>query len=911
MPSKQGSPPQPTERVFLIDSFSHIFRAFFAPMGGRMEPLRNSSGQVTQAVFVFTNMLRKLLADEQPHYIAAVFESGVPTFRHEMAAHYKAHRAEMPDELASQIPYIIRVCEVFNIPILNVPGYEADDVIGALAVQAAEQGLQAVIVSNDKDMTQLVRDPFIVCMRQNSQNVKRKEPVPPVEWCDEAWVENKFGVPPKQMIDLLGLMGDSVDNIPGAPGIGAKGAVQIVKQFGSIENALKNWAEVKHKTYRESLRDNVDLIRQSRELATIKTDVNIKLDLDQLRARPPARAEAYKLFRELEFQHLTREFADAAGSADLGPSAERRYRIVRTVAELEPIVRKLWETEHWAFAIADATPAGAGTQSSTREQALPTGLAISSAANTSTFIDLANFADGAEAAGMMLRDVLANGLLEKSVHDLKRATALLAPLGITLEGITDDTLLAAYLLDPIRSKYDLGDLAREASVSDGWTETRAGWTDEQWRTAETADLTAQVADVLHGRILEQGLEAIYNEMELPLAPLLYRMEQAGLRVDTDALAELSKFFGAELEKLTAQIYKEAGREFKINSPKQVGEVLEALNISTGRKTSTGQVSTSRAVLDELAQAHELPRLIIEYRELDKLKATYTDALPALVGADGRIHSQLNQTVTATGRLSSSDPNLQNIPIRTELGRHIRRAFIPDKGNVFVAADYSQLELRLLAHITRDPVMLDAFQKGEDIHTRTAQLVFGARTKEELKEKRRFAKIVNFAIAYAVEPFGLSQRVGISRKEAKQVIEDYYKTYRGVREYMDKIPEEARAHGLVRSLYGRIRPLPTINDRNGQIRARAEREAINMPIQGTASDIVKIAMLKVDEALRREGLATRMVMQVHDELLLEAPKKEAARAAAILKREMETAVELDAPLEVEVGTGANWMEVKQQ
>ncbi|HEX8178823.1 MAG TPA: DNA polymerase I [Pyrinomonadaceae bacterium] len=911
MPSNKGSSETPTERVYLIDSMSHIFRAFFAPMGGRIEPLRNSSGQVTQAVFIFTSMLRKLLADEQPHYIAAVFESGVPTFRHEMDAGYKAHRTEMPDELASQIPYIIRVCEVFNIPILNVPGYEADDVIGTLAVQAAAQGLQAVIVSNDKDMCQLVRDPHVICMRQNSQNVKRKEPVPPVEWCDEAWVEQKFGVPPRQIIDLLGLMGDAVDNIPGAPGIGAKGAVQIVKQFGSIEQALKDWAEVKHKTYRESLRDNADLIRQSRELATIRTDVNIALDLDQLRARAPDRAAAYALFRELEFQSLTREFADAAGSADLGPLAERRYRIVNTAQELEPLVRKLWETEHWAFAVADSTPAGAGTQGSSREQGLPTGLAISSAAFTSTFVDLANFEGGTEAAVAALRDVLANGLLEKSVHDLKRATALLAPLGIELEGVTDDTLLAAYLLDPIRSKYDLADLAREASIADGWTEARDGWTEQQWRATETADLTAQVADVLHGRILEQGLEVIYNEMELPLAPLLHRMESAGLRVDTKALGELSKFFGAELEKLTAQIYKAAGREFKISSPKQVGEVFEELNISTGRKTSTGQVSTNRAVLEELAQNYELPRLIIEYRELDKLKATYTDSLPALVGADGRIHSQLNQTVTATGRLSSSDPNLQNIPIRTELGRRIRRAFVPDKGHVFVAADYSQLELRLLAHITRDPVMLDAFQQGEDIHTRTAQLVFGAKTKEELKEKRRFAKIVNFAIAYAVEPFGLSQRVGISRKEAKQVIEDYYKTYKGVRAYMDKIPEEARAQGYVRSMYGRIRPLPTINDRNGQIRARAEREAINMPIQGTASDIVKVAMLKVDEALRRAGLQTRMVMQVHDELLLEAPKKEAEAAAAILKREMETAVELDVPLEVEVGTGANWMDVKGQ
>jgi len=842
------------ERVYLIDSMSHIFRAFFAPMSGRVEPLTNSRGQVTQAVFVFTNMLRKLLADEQPHYIAAVFESGVPTFRHEMDANYKANRAEMPDELSSQIPYIIRVCEVFNIPIINAPGFEADDVIGTLAVQAAACGRQAVIVSNDKDMCQIVRDPLVVCMRQNSQNVKRKEPVPPVEWCDEHWVEAKFGVPPTRIIDLLGLMGDAVDNIPGAPGVGAKGAVQIVKQFGSIDAALARWEEVKHKTYRESLRANADLIRQSRDLATIKTDVNIQLDLDQLRARTPDRAAAYTLFRELEFQTLTREFADAAGGAASGLSAERRYRRVTTGAELAQLVKQLWDVDHWGFAVADSTPAGAGQQGAARDQAAPTGIAISTAPHTSTFVDLENFEGGAGAAAEMLGDVLGNGLLSKSVHDLKRAVALLAQLNINLEGVSDDTLLAAYLLDPIRSKYDLGDLAGEAVGAGGWTEAPEGWSPAHWRATEAADFTAQTADVLHGRLLEQGLEAIYTEMELPLAPLLYRMESAGLRVDTGALRELSALFGAELAKLTEAIYREAGREFKINSPKQVGEVLEELNISSGRKTSTGQVSTSRAVLDELALKYELPRLIIEYRELDKLKTTYTDTLPELIGPDGRIHSQLNQTVTATGRLSSSEPNLQNIPIRTELGRRIRRAFIPDEGNVFVAADYSQLELRLLAHVTRDPVMLDAFQNDDDIHTRTAQLVFGARTKEELKEKRRFAKIVNFAIAYAVEPFGLSQRVGISRKEAKQVIDDYFKTYKGIRAFMDRVPEEAREKGLMRSLYGRIRPLPTINDRNGQIRARAEREAINMPIQGCLPYETKVltsgGYLPIGELYRR-------------------------------------------------------------
>ena len=911
MPRKQSSTPAvPTERVFLIDSMSHIFRAFFAPMGARTDPLTNSQGQVTQAVFVFTNMLRKLLADEKPHYIAAVFESGEKTFRHDTFSEYKAHRAEMPEELTSQLPYIVRVCEVFNIPILSAASFEADDVIGTLAVQAAEQGLQAVIVSNDKDMCQLVRDPWVICMRQNSQNVKRKEPVPPIEWCDEAWVEAKFGVPPKQIVDLLGLMGDAVDNIPGAPGIGAKGAVQLVKQFGSIENALQHWEEVKHKTYRESLRDNADLIRQSLDLATIRIDVNIHLDLDKLRYRAPDRAAAYQLFRELEFQSLTREFSDAASAtAGAASGGARRYRIIRKRAELETVVRGLWEAEHWGFAVSDGTPAGAGQQGSVRESEQATGIAISTAAGASAFVDLENFEGGIDSATGLLGDVLANGLLSKSVHDLKRATGLLAPFGIEPEGVTDDVLLAAYLLDPIRSKYELSDLAREATGAESSGEPPEGWTEKQWRTAEAADLTGQTAHVLHGRLIEQGLESIYNEMELPLAPLLYRMERAGLRVDTSVLGELSQYLGAELEKLTTKIYAVAGREFKINSPKQVGDVLEELNISSGRKTSTGRVSTSKAVLEELAQKYELPRLIIEYRELDKLKTVYTDSLPGQIAADGRIHGQLNQTVTATGRLSSSEPNLQNIPIRTELGRRIRRAFIAEENCKLISADYSQLELRLLAHVTHDPEMLDAFQKNDDIHARTARLVFGAKTKEEMKEARRFAKIVNFAIAYAIEPFGLSQRVGISRKEAKKVIDDYYETYKGVRRFMEEVPEKAREHGFVRSIYGRIRPLPGINDRNGNIRNRAEREAINMPIQGTASDIVKIAMLHVDEALKREGLKARMLMQVHDELLVEAPAHEASRAAEIIRQEMEHAVELDVPLLVELGIGDNWMDAK--
>jgi DNA polymerase-1 len=486
---------------------------------------------------------------------------------------------------------------------------------------------------------------------------------------------------------------------------------------------------------------------------------------------------------------------------------------------------------------------------------------------------------------------------------------LLDRFNISLEGVKDDTFLAAYLLDPARSKYELTDLAREALGIENGAPPAANWSESAWQTVTAADLTAQTARVLHERILEKKLETIYSEIELPLAPLLYRMERAGLKVDTKVLTDLSSYIGQELHKLTVKIYEQAGREFNIGSPKHVGEVLGDLNIDIGRKTSTGRVSTSKAVLEELAQQYELPRLIIEYRELDKLKSVYTDALPQQIATDGRIHCQLNQTVAATGRLSSSDPNLQNIPIRSEMGRRIRRAFVAEKGHKILSADYSPLELRLLAHITQDPVMLEAFQKGEDIHDRTARLVFGARTDEELREARRFAKIVNFAIAYAIEPWGLSQRVGISRQEAKKVIEDYYNTYKGVRRYMEEVPVRAREYGYVRSIYGRIRPLAGITDRNANIRKAAEREAINMPIQGTASDIVKIAMLHVDDEFKREGLEARMLMQVHDELLVEVPEAEVERVTEIVKHEMESAVSLDVPLVADVGVGDNWMDAK--
>ena len=899
------------KRVFLIDTMSHIFRAFFAPMGSRTEPLRNSRGQVTQAVFVFTNMLRKLLNDEKPDYIAAIFDSSTPTFRHDNFAGYKANRADMPDDLKSQMPYIKRVCEAFNIPMLKTDGFEADDLIGTLAHKIAAENMQAVIVSNDKDMCQLVRDPLIVCMRQNSQNVKRKVAVPPVEWCGEAWVKNKFGVEPKQIIDLLGLMGDSIDSIPGAPGIGEKGAMKIIQEFGSAEEAMRRADEVTHKTYRESLQNNQDIIRQSVELATIHTSVPVELDLEKFKYDAPNRQLAYALFRELEFTSLTREFADSAPLFDGLESAvlgipERRYQTIKTSQDLDKLVRKLWEIEHWSFNVDDSnSPKNAASY----QKIEPCGVAIATGAGASFYVDLQNFEGGKEIAVAALKDILSNGFLAKCTHDWKRNLAVLKTLDIEPESIEDDTLLAAYLLDSSRASYAVSLLAMQNLSQEAATEIPEGWTEEGYRAAERADFAFQLAPLLRKKLQEDGLEAIYTDIELPLVPLLYRMEMAGLKVDTTVLKGLSDFISTETETLSAKIFELAGREFNIGSPKQVGEVLEELNIGSSKKTATGQMSTSKDVMTELAETYELPRLILEFRELDKLRATYADALPKLLGADGRIHGHLNQTVTTTGRLSSSEPNLQNIPIRTELGQQIRKAFIPEANYKLISADYSQLELRLLAQITRDERMLEAFQNGEDIHAQTAELVFGAKTPAELKIARRNAKITNFAIAYAVEAYGLSQRVGISRVEAKKVIEDYYETYKGVKTFMEETPKIAREQGYVTSIYGRRRYVPAIKDRNFNVRHRAEREAINLPIQGTASDIVKIAMLKVDAALRRENLKTRIIMQVHDELLLESPDEEVERAMKIVRKEMETAVELDVPLLVEIGAGENWMTAK--
>jgi DNA polymerase-1 len=897
-------PHEENKRLFLVDGMSQIYRAYYAIRG-----LSSTAGLPTNAIYGFTIWLRRLITTEKPDYLGVVFDSPEKTFRHEAYERYKASRALMPDDLEVQLPYIERVCEVLRVPIMRVPGYEADDIIGTLAQQAVSLGLDVAIVTNDKDMYQLVSDRI---------KILRTEPSSEMRWMDAKAVEEKLGVPPHQVVELLGLWGDASDNIPGAPGIGQKGAQQIIQQFGTIENAITHADEITRKAYRESLKANSDLIRRSRELARINCNVPIKLDLDALRYQQPDRQAAYQLFSELEFSQLTREFASdathrVAKAIAAHNLAELPFLLITTRDQLERFLKSLWATDRLAMAIAE-------------RQGSMYGVAISTAQTNAALIDFEKFEASADPLEM-LKEILENGLIRKVVHDWKGALTALDRYirqhkpnqqvleegrfkpAIRIEGVEDDTMLAAYLLDPNRTNYRTFDMAREHLGLEA-AETIEGFNVEDARALQSADMTFHLADVLRAKLEEAQLERVYTEIELPLVEILFEMERTGICIDTNALARVGREIEEQMARLADEIYKLAGEQFNINSTVQLGQVLTKLNLQVERKTKTGRISTSMDVLEELASKHELPRLIIEYRELAKLKSTYVDALPKLIDpCTGRVHTTLNQAVTATGRLSSTNPNLQNIPIRSEMGRAIRAAFVSAPGYLLMSADYSQMELRLFAHITGDPVMTEAFAQGQDIHAQTARAIFGAKTRREEAEARRLAKIVNFAIAYDIGPFGLAQRTGLTRTEAKRVIEDYYRTYKGVRRYMEQTPELVRKHGAVRTIFGRMRPIPDINNRNHNLRARAEREALNAPIQGSSADLVKLAMIRVHDRIAREGLGARLILQVHDELLLEVPEGEVERTREIVRQEMESVYELTVPLVVEIGVGHNWMEAK--
>ena len=905
-------------RVFLIDAMSFIFRAYHAM--ARQRPMSTKTGIPTAATYVFVNMLRKLRDDFSPEYLAAVFDVGAPTFRDQQAeaittirkfdiktqtfkeveyGGYKANRAEMPPDLAQQIPYIRRALEAYRIPILQMEGYEADDVIGTLARKAVDESHPVFVVSSDKDMLQLVNDRVLVLNPPKDNLI-----------CDAAKVQEILGVPPEQVVDVMALRGDAIDNIPGAPGIGDKGSVEIIQRFGGVEQALDRAAEVEKKTYRESLQNNRDTILASKRLATIDTNVPVELDVAAMKAGEPDVDALRTLFTELEFTSLLKEILPVV------EVREGDYRELGSVREFEEYLKGLTGAAFVAVAIPGEHAAG-GDHEEEEEEPRPaqTGLlplggmeevdksaeALRPVAISVAPKSAAEVSRKEPALAERARKLLEDPELSKAIHDWKSALHELAREGVAVAGVRHDSMLYSYLLDPTYSSHSLADVAlRKFNLK------------LSGNLAEAADVTGRLAAALRQDVEAQGLTSVYEEIDAPLVPVLARMEDAGVKIDTAALGRMSEKLEREAEAKAREIYDRCGLEFNINSPKQLGDVLfNKLALPMPVKYGKGKkISTAVDVLEGLADEHEVPRLVLEYRQLTKLKSTYVDALPALIRPEtGRVHTTFGQTGTATGRLSSANPNLQNIPIRTELGREIRAAFIAEPGHVLLAADYSQIELRLLAHFSKDKLLVEAFRRGDDIHTLTASQVFGVPPLMVTPDHRRQAKVVNFGIVYGLSAFGLSQQLGIEPGEAKKFIDAYFEKYAGVRAFIDATLAEARRDQKVRTLYGRVRPIPDINSKNTNLRGFAERTAVNTPLQGTAADLIKLAMIRIDEEMRKRGLASRMTLQVHDELVFEVPEREAESMKALVREHMENVQELAVPLVVEVGVGLNWRDLE--
>ncbi len=856
----------PHPRLFLIDTYGFIFRAYHARARSAAPPMRTSTGLSTEAAYIFTNMLRKLAKTYKPEYIAAVFESIGPTLREQEFAEYKANRAEAPPDLGEQIVYIRRLLEALRIPILQFRGFEADDVIGTISRRAEEAGFDVVIVSSDKDMLQLVTD-----------RVSMLNPAKDDTWYDPAKVQEFMGVKPSQVADLLAIKGDSIDNIPGAPGIGDKGAKDLIDQFGSVEAALDRAAEVERKMYRESLQNNRDRILLSKRLATIETAVPIEFSPEQVKVREPDLPVLKQIYKELEFHSHLKE---------LGPGEDSRPRDYETLGTPEGV-------DAWVASIPEGAPlAVAIAKSGEGELALDTvGLAWKQGEARAVPLQLLD----------RLRHVLEDDARPKIACDVKSALLAFAKLGFKARGFTHDVMLYAFLLDADPGGCALDELAHRR------LDLKLGASPEQH-----ADYALELYQDLSREVDARNLRSLYETVELPLAGVLARMEMAGILIDSTELKRLSSLMEIEIARLTADIHQLAGKPFNISSPQQLGRVLfEDLKLPAPVKYGKGKtISTAADVLDDLAGEHEIVRKVLEYRQLTKLKGTYVDALPALLDPrTGRLHTSFNQTGAATGRLSSSNPNLQNIPIRTELGREIRAAFIPRPGWKLVVADYSQIELRLLAHMSGDAVLVEAFRNGEDIHTRTAAEVMGVPPLMVTPEDRRRAKAVNFGIVYGISPFGLSQQLGISRAEAERYIQGYFERYTGVKKFIDSTIAEVRRTGVTRTLLGRERPIPDMNSRNPASRGFAERTAVNSPLQGTAADLIKAAMIRIDRRLREEGYQAAMLLQVHDELVFEAPPDETQKLSAMVKREMEQVYPLEVPMVADVGVGENWRDAK--
>jgi DNA polymerase-1 len=899
-------------RIFLIDAMSFIFRAYHAM--ARQRGMSTKSGVPTAAVYVFVNMLRKLRDDFSPQYLAAVFDVAAPTFRDQQAEAfttvrkfdlksqtfqeveyhgYKANRSEMPGDLAQQIPYIRRALRAYGIPILEMPGYEADDVIGTLARKAAEKSHPVYVVSSDKDMLQLVNDRVQVLNPPKDNLI-----------CDARKVEEILGVPPERVVDVMALRGDSIDNIPGAPGIGDKGSVDLIQRFGTVERALERAAEVEKKTYRESLQNNRDNILLSKQLVTIDRNVPVELDENAMKMGEPDRDALRELFTELEFTSLLKELLPVA---EVG---EARYSEAKSGDDVEAVLRALSAGDALAVAVeAESEIADEDEEEQDESQtgmlplsaeARPAARARSMAISSLPGVAVTVSAE-AEEATARLNAALADPGLPKAVHDWKAAGHAVALMGIEIRGVQHDSMLYSYLLDPTYPSHRLADVALRR-----FNRKLSG------ALPEAADVTGRLAAALHTEVEQAGLLKLYQDIDLPLVPVLTRMEQAGVKIDRKNLGEMSSRLEREIAAKAKEIYESAGHEFNISSPKQLGDVLfNKLNLPKPVKYGKGKtISTAVDVLEGLAEDHAVPRMVLEYRQLTKLKSTYVDALPALLSpATGRLHTTFGQTGTATGRLSSANPNLQNIPIRTELGREIRAAFTAEPGHVLLAADYSQIELRLLAHFSQDPLLVEAFRRGDDIHTLTASQVFGVPPLMVTPDHRRQAKVVNFGIVYGLSAFGLSQSLGIEPAEARRFIDAYFEKYAGVRKFRERILEETRRTQRVTTLFARVRPIPDINSKNANLRGFAERTAVNTPLQGTAADLIKIAMIRIDAELRERGLKSRMTLQVHDELVFEVPDGEIDVMRSLVKEQMERVHALTVPLLVEMGVGTNWRDME--
>ena len=870
----------------------YIFRAYHAPM----DRLQTRDGTPTKVPYLFSTMMRRLLESKtlQPDYLAIVYDVLAPTFRDKLFAQYKAQRPPMPDDLAVQLPFVRRYCEAMRFPIVELAGYEADDLIASLARQASAQKLDTFIVTADKDLMQLVGGPVRIFNPSKGDLL-----------IDEKKVAELMGVPPAKVADVMALMGDTIDNIPGArdpnekpapgerrkAGIGEVGARMLIQEFGSAEEAIRRASEVKRASYREALEKYAEFVRLSKQLAQIPTDAPVELDLDAFVLQSPDVGALRELFAELGFTSLLKSLPAAT------LSEKTDYASFSSARELHEFLAGLpREQEVAVWLNTDAA--------SEEEECYGCSVRSIEVSHRSGFArTLAN--DTSDQGLAALTDWLADTARPKIVHDPKTLELFATPPGSAanqpaVTGIRHATKLYSYLLRPTTANHSFPEVVlRHLNV------TLSG------APGEHADFLIRLAPLMRSEVERAALLPAYETIDLPLAPVLSRIERAGVCIHPKTLKKISATLEEEISGLEKRIYEFAGFEFNINSPVQLAEVLyDKLNLTLPRRTRGKARSTAAEILTELASLHELPKLVIDYRELAKLKSTYADVLHELVSPHtGRLHTQMNQTGTATGRLSSYNPNLQNIPIRTSLGREIRAAFVAEPGNVLLSADYSQIELRILAHFSEDSVLVEAFQRGEDIHSRTAQEVFGVAPFAQTAEHRRAAKVINFGIIYGLSPFGLAQNLQIDQKEAAKFIAAYFDRYRGVKNYLEQQVAETRKTGITRTLFGRVRQIPEINSPQVNLRNFAERTAMNTPLQGTAADLIKLAMIEIDRRLSIENFHTRMILQVHDELLFEGPEDELTRLAPLVKRAMEQVHPLRVPLLVELKAGPNWRDMK--